>query len=96
MESTLKERVSLVLVGAAYLVFNLRYAAGRLVDSLTATGVQLLTTAPYVIGLTVVVISFLQRAAGRRLPLDRVLRIYFTLGIIIGFFHALSDHLAGH
>lgn len=88
----IKEKFSLGLVAVAYLLFNVRYAPGRWADSLAATGMQLLTTAPYVFGLAFVVVSFIQRATGEKLPWDRALRIYFTIGIIIGFLYALSDY----
>ena len=87
-----KEKISLVLVGLAYLVFNFRYAPGRLSGSLAATGMQILTTAPYVIGLTFLLATFMQRVSGERLHWDRLFRIYCTFGIIVGFLYALNDY----
>ena len=49
-------------------------------------------TAPFVVGLTILVVSFMQRSSGERLPWDRIVRIYCTLGIIIGFFYALNEY----
>ena len=57
-----------------------------------STLVQLLQTAPFVVGLTILVVTFMQRATGERLPWDRRVRIYCTLGIIIGFFYALNEY----
>ena len=76
----------------AYLFFNFRYSAESLLNSIKSTMVQLLWTAPFVVGLTIFVVSFMQRSTGERLPWDRIVRIYCTLGIILGFFHALSEY----
>lgn len=81
------------LVGAAYLFFNLSFAPGGLGDSLKATGIQILSTAPYIIGLTVLVVYFIQRIAGERPPWDRIFRIYCTIGIIIGLLFGIQGRL---
>ena len=88
----LKNFFSLFLVILAYLLFNLRFAPENLKHSFTSTLVQLLTTAPFVAGLTILVVSFIQRSTGERLPWDRIIRIYCTIGIIIGFFYGLSEY----
>ena len=80
------------MVFCAYLLFNLRYSPESPAASIISTFVQLLVTAPFVIGLTILVDSFMQRSTGERLPWDRIARIYCTLGIIIGFFYALNEY----
>ena len=90
--SAIKKNISLGLVICAYLLFNLRYAPGSLFITFKSTMVQLLMTAPFVVGLTILAVSFLQRSSGERLPWDRIVRIYCTLGIIIGFFYALNEY----
>jgi hypothetical protein len=87
-----KENISLLLVILVYLLFNLRYTPESLSDSFKSTLIQLLTTAPFVVGLTILVVSFMQRSTGERLPWDRIIRIYCTLGIIIGFFYGLNEY----
>lgn len=90
--STIKKNISLGLVICVYLLFNLRYAPESLVTTVKSTLTQLLITAPFVVGLTILGVSFMQRSTGERLPWDRIVRIYCTLGIIIGFFYALSEY----
>ena len=90
--SKIKSNISLALVICAYLVFNLRYSPGSLAVTTKSTLIQLLETVPFVVGLTILVVSFMQRSTGERLPWDRIVRIYCTLGIIIGFFYALSEY----
>ena len=90
--SAIKKNVSLSLVICAYLLFNLRYTPESLVVTVKSTLVQILMTAPFVVGLTILVVSFMQRSTGERLPWDRIVRIYCTLGIIIGFFYALNEY----
>jgi len=90
--SAIKKNISLALVVCFYLLFNLRYTPDSLAATVKATSIQLLMTAPFVVGLTILVVSFLQRSTGERLPWDRIARIYCTLGIIIGFFYALNEY----
>jgi magnesium-transporting ATPase (P-type) len=87
-----KKNISLLLVILAYLLFNLRYTAESFSSSLQSTLIQLLTTAPFVVGLTILVVTFMQRSTGERLPWDRIIRIYCTLGIVIGFFYGLNEY----
>ena len=88
----IKKNISLALVIITYLLFNFRYSPGSMLISVKSTMIQLLFTAPFVIGLTILVVSFMQRSTGERLPWDRIARIYCTLGIIIGFFYALNEY----
>lgn len=88
----LKDKVSFILVVLAYLLFNLRYAPGRGVDTLTATALQLLSTAPFAAGCTIFTVAILQRVSESRPPWDRVVRIFCTYGILIGFIYALYEH----
>lgn len=90
--SKIKKNISLVLVICAYLLFNLRYSPESPAVTIKSTLTQLLETAPFVVGLTILVVSFMQRSTGERLLWDRIVRIYCTLGIIIGFFYALSEY----
>lgn len=87
-----KNWLSLVVLAAVYIIFNLRYMPGQIAGSLSATGVQLLTSAPIPVGLTILVVTFLKRMHGEPLPWDRVVRIYFTFGIITGFLLALNEY----
>jgi len=90
--SQIKKNISLVLVICAYLLFNLRYSSESPAATIKSTLVQLLVTAPFVVGLTILVVSFMQRSTGERLPWVPIARIYCTLGIIIGFFYALNEY----
>ena len=87
----LGKNFSLVAVIIVYLFFNFRYAPGSWIASIKGTAIQLLTTAPYVAGLTILLVSVMQKMSGERLPWDRIVRIYCTIGILIGFFFALSE-----
>jgi hypothetical protein len=89
---TIKKNISLVAVIITYLLFNFRYSPESFAYSIKSTLIQILITSPFVIGLTILVVSFMQRSSGERLPWDRIIRIYCTLGIIIGFFYALSEY----
>lgn len=90
--SAIRKNISLGLVICAYLLFNLRYAPESLLSTVKSTLIQLLMTAPFVVGLSILVVSFIQRSTGDRLPWDRIVRIYCALGIIIGFFYALNEY----
>ncbi len=90
--NAIKKNISLVAVVLVYLFFNFRYSPESFVHSIQSTLIQLLLTAPFVVGLTILIVSFMQRSTGERLPWDRIVRIYCTLGIIIGFFYALNEY----
>ena len=88
----IKKNISLAIVIIVYLLFNFRYSPESVLLSIKSTLVQLLITSPFVAGLTILIVSFLQKSSGKRLPWDRIIRIYCTLGIIIGFFYALNEY----
>lgn len=61
--------------------------------TLQATGWQLLSTAPYVAGITFIIIAFLQYMAdGEKIPWDRRFRIFFTLGIFGALLMAIYEY----
>jgi hypothetical protein len=90
--NTIKKNISLAAVIIMFLLFNFRYSPGNVLISIKSTLIQLLMTSPFVVGGTILIVTFIQRSSGERLPWDRVIRIYCTLGIIIGFFYALSEY----
>ncbi len=90
--NTWYEKCTFALAAVIYLFFHLR--GGRTAGEMAAgTFLQLLTTAPYCIGFTWIltrVISWLHQ--GRKLPWDRVARIFLAFGIFFGFFFGLYEH----
>ncbi len=88
-----KEILYLILLSVIYLFCILRYFPDQPMNSLRATGVHLLNVSPYVIGLTIVITSMLNKISGERLAWDRVIRIYLTLGLIVEFFYGLYNYL---
>jgi len=87
-----KEKVSLAATAAVYLLFNLRLSPAGLLDSLAATGWQILSTAPYAAGLTFLIVSLLQRISEEKMPRDRILRLFFTVGIVLGLLFAMNEY----
>lgn len=88
---TFREKLTLVLTAAVYLLFHLRLGPTAM-DILTGTTVQLLTTAPYCIGITwilVLVLRYLHK--GKQPARDRIARIFFTIGILFAFYLALYE-----
>lgn len=88
----IRGQFSLIVLSVVYLIFHFRYLPGQITKSLVGTLVQILTTAPITVGLTILIVSFLQRMQGERLPWDRIMRIFFTFGIILGFLYALNEY----
>jgi len=87
-----KEKITLYLSGVLYLLFNLRLGATPR-QSLEATLWQVAQTAPFIIGLTWMIVAFLQYMAnGRKMPWDRRLRIFFALGIMAGLFYGIYEY----
>ena len=90
---TFREKFTLFLTAAAYLLFHLAWDPHQELSAasiITGTATQLLTTAPYCIGFTwilVIIIRFLHD--GKRPAWDRIARIFFTVGILFGFYFYL-------
>jgi hypothetical protein len=88
----LRSRVTFSISAVLYFLFNLRLSSTP-GESLSATFWQIAQTAPYVAGLTYVIIAMLQYMAdGEKLPWDRRLRIFFAIGIIAGLLFAIYEY----
>lgn len=75
-----------------YLVFNLRLGVDG-AATIKATFWQILQTAPYVAGVTYVIIALLQYMAnGDKLPWDRRLRLFFAVGILAGLLFGIYEY----
>ncbi len=87
--------ISFYVTAAVYILFNLRLASEPL-SSVLATGKQILLTAPYVIGITFVIISVIQYMAdGAKVPWVSRFRLFFTIGIFAGLVYAIYDYTGG-
>ncbi len=93
---TNKDKITLAITAFVYLIFNLRPSADLLVTA-RATLYQIASTAPYVAGVTFVIVATLQYMAdGQKVPWDRRLRLFFTIGIIAGFVYAIFEYTGAH
>ncbi|HID03165.1 MAG TPA: hypothetical protein EYP18_08170 [Desulfobacterales bacterium] len=87
--------LSFCVVAVVYVIFNLRLASDPLASAL-ATSKQILMTAPYVAGITFVVVSVIQYAAGgEKVPWISRLRLFFTIGIFAGLVYGIYDYTGG-
>ncbi len=90
----LKEKVSLVVLVAVYIVLSFRYFPGNFPKTAVETLIEVLSMAPLAGGATILVVSFLQRTSGEKIPWDRSLRLYLTVGVmaefVFGVYHYLS------
>ncbi|MDX9834053.1 MAG: hypothetical protein RBT36_02415 [Desulfobulbus sp.] len=90
--TTLREKITFVLTTLAYLLFHLRLGA-NLSEIAIGTLSQMLLTAPYAIGFAYIIAAVFRRLSGRGWPpWDRLLRLFFTFGILFAFFFALYEH----
>lgn len=88
----LRGKITFILSGLLYLLFNLRPGSDALV-TIKATLWQIAQTAPYVAGLTYFIIALLQYMAdGAKVPWDRRLRLFFAIGIIAGLIYAIYEY----
>jgi len=89
---TLREKITFVLTALAYLVFHIR-TGPTLGSMISGTVEQLLTTAPYCIGFTFVLVAVIRYMHdGKRPAWDRIARIFFTIGILFAFYFALYEY----
>ena len=94
-EGKKNKSVSFYVTAVIYVLFNLRIASD-LLTSILATGKQILLTAPYVIGITFVIVSVIQYAAGgEKVPWIPRLRLFFTIGIFAGLVYGIYDYTGG-
>ena len=90
--SDLRSKITFTASAVLYLFFNLRLGANA-GATLTATGWQILQTAPYVAGVTYIIIALLQyMAGGEKLPWDRRLRLFFAIGIMAGLVFGIYEY----
>lgn len=88
----IKEKITLAIIACVYLLFNLRPSSDILVTA-RSTLYQIVTTAPYVAGVTCIIVATLQYMAnGEKVPWDRRFRLFFTIGIIAGFVYAIFEY----
>jgi len=88
---TFREKLTFVLTALAYLLFHIR-TGPNLAAIASGTFLQIMTTLPYAVGFTYVLIVILRHLSGTTPPWDRILRIFFTIGILFAFFFALYEY----
>lgn len=89
---SLRDKITFTLTALVYGLFHLRMGVdvGAIVYG---TVYQVLLTAPYAIGFTYIIAVVFRRISGSGWPpWDRLLRIFFTIGIIFAFFFALYEY----
>jgi hypothetical protein len=89
-----KEKISLFLLVVVYLLVTVRYFPNRPMQTLSATMSHLLESVPYIIAVTILVVSVMQKVVGEKLPRNRIARIYLTFGLIVEFFCGLHNHFS--
>ncbi|WP_448873469.1 hypothetical protein [Desulfobulbus propionicus] len=91
---TLREKISFILTALAYVLFHLVLNEDRSIDYMK-TFQQMIITAPYAIGFAYIVAVVFRHLSGKGwLPWDRILRVFFTVGILFGFYLSIY-HSAG-
>ena len=89
---TIREKITLFLTALAYLMFHLRVGADA-EAIVIGTAAQMLLTTPYALGFTYIVAVAFRRLSNKGwLPWDRLLRVFFTVGILFAFFFALYEY----
>ena len=90
---TLYEKITFILTAFAYILFHLAISplqSGGYRVNIDGTVTTLMNTLPFEIGMTYIAIVFIRKASGgKRPPWDRILRIFFTIGILFGLIYNL-------
>lgn len=87
-----KKILPLLALAGVYLVFSLRYFPGNAAKTAMETALQVVSVAPMPGGATILLVNFLQRSAGQKVPWDRVARIYLTLAVMLEIFLGFYDY----
>ncbi len=89
---TIERKLTFYISAVLYLLFNLRLGPDIL-STLKSSFWQIAQTAPYVAGVTYVIIVFLQYMAdGDKIPWDRRLRLFFAIGILAGLIYGIYEY----
>lgn len=89
---SIEGKLTFYISAALYLLFNLRLGSNA-ISTIKATLWQIAQTAPYVVGVTYVIIALLQYMAGGSLvPWDRRLRLFFAIGILAGLIFGIYEY----
>jgi len=87
-----KNKIKLVITAFVYLIFNLRPSVDIWL-MVKATIEQILTTALYSAGITLLFVNLFQRMAdGEKVPRERWLQLFLTIGITVSFVYAILEH----
>jgi len=87
-----KKILPLLALAGVYVLFSMRYFPGNVAKTALETALQILSVAPLPIGATLLLVGFLQRRAGEKMPWDRVARLYLTLGVMLEIFLGFYDY----
>ncbi|WP_457576180.1 hypothetical protein [Desulfomarina sp.] len=88
----IERKGSFYISAVLYVMFNLRLGADSM-SSFTATLWQIVQTAPFVAGITYLIIAFLQyMSGGEPVPWDRRLRLFFAIGILAGLLYSIYEY----
>ncbi|MCF6186678.1 MAG: hypothetical protein L3J49_04275 [Desulfobulbaceae bacterium] len=89
---TLREKFTLTITGLIWLTFHVR-TGPDMASILSGTFAQIMLTAPYSIGFTYITVIMIRYfTGGSTPPWDRIIRIFFTIGIFFAFFFALYEY----
>ncbi|MFW8601917.1 hypothetical protein ACOHYD_10620 [Desulfobacterota bacterium M19] len=89
----INESVTLAITIMVYLLLSVRYFPGLLLKTLTWTALQILTVSPLTVGGTIIIVVILQKSMGAKIPRDRIIRIFLTLGIIVELLYGLYNYV---
>ncbi len=88
----IERKLTFYISAVLYLLFNLRLGPDIL-STFKSSFWQIAQTAPYVAGVTYVIITFLQYMAdGNKVPWDRRLRLFFAIGILAGLIYGIYEY----
>lgn len=88
-----RKQIFLILLTAIFLLCSIRYYPDQLVRTLRETFFHLLPITLIDVGMTLIVVTFVQKLAGERLPRAMIVRVFLTIGISMEFFLGLYDYL---
>lgn len=83
----------LLLLAGVYFGCSTRYFPGNGMKTAVETLLQIVTIAPLPGGATLLLVNFLQRSVGQKMPWDRIARIYLTLGVVVEILFGVHDYL---
>jgi len=88
----IRDHIAFGILVIVYLLASVRFFPGEAAKTVVETLLHLFSVAPISLGATLIIVALLQRLAGDRLPVNRIIRVFLLVAIFLEFILGLSHY----